>query len=62
MTSFKNVMERAIRSSYTTKERKYFEEKIATWSLNGWLEDTEVAYLLGILDEVYGKTTTGTQA
>jgi len=35
MTSFKNVMERAIRSSYTTKERKYFEEKIATWSLNG---------------------------
>lgn len=59
MTSFKNVMERAIRSSYTTKERSYFEEKIATWSLNGWLTDDEVAYLLGVLDEVYGIKTQG---
>lgn len=58
MKSFKNVMERAIRSGYETRERNYYEEKIAMWNLNGWLTTDEVDYLLGVLDEVYGITET----
>lgn len=54
MASFKRVMERAIRSGYETKEREYYEEKIAIWNVNGWLTEEETTYLLGVLDEVYG--------
>ena len=41
MASFKRVMERAIRSGYETKEREYYEEKIAIWNVNGWLTEEE---------------------
>ena len=54
MASFKRVMERAIRSGHETKEREYYEEKIAIWNVNGWLTEEETTYLLGVLDEVYG--------
>ena len=53
MASFKRVMERAIKSGYTKYERSYYEEKIAIWEVNGWLEVDEINELLSVLDEVY---------
>lgn len=51
MTSFKNVLIKNIRAKRF--EREYYEEVIATWSLNGWLEEVEVIECMAILDEVY---------
>ena len=42
-----------MRSGYTKYERSYYEEKIAIWEVNGWLETDEVNELLSVLDEVY---------
>lgn len=51
MTSFKNVMIRNIKKKTFTRE--YYEEVIATWSLNGWLTDEEVAECLEVLEETF---------
>lgn len=52
MNSFATVLEKAINRK--SKTRAKFEETVATWSLNGWLEDTEVTSLLALLDTVFG--------
>lgn len=51
MTSFKNVLIKNIRAKRFTRE--YYEEVIATWALNGWLETDEVTECMAVLDEVY---------
>jgi len=54
MTSFYNVLINSIKNNYKTKERTYFENVIAKWSLNGWLTDEEVTNALALLDTLYG--------
>lgn len=51
MTSFKNVLIRSMRGKRFTRD--YYEQVIATWSLNGWLETEEVTECMAVLDEVY---------
>lgn len=51
MTSFKNVLIKNIRAKRFTRE--YYEEVIATWSLNGWIETEEVTECMAVLNEVY---------
>lgn len=51
MTSFKNVLIKNIKAKRFTRD--YYEEVIATWSLNGWLTTEEVTECMAVLDEVY---------
>lgn len=51
MTGFKNVLIKNIKAKRFTRE--YYEEVIATWSLNGWLTTEEVTECMIVLDEVY---------
>lgn len=48
MTSFLNVIKRSISTKAFTKE--YYQEVIATWSLNGWLNETETTEALAYLE------------
>lgn len=49
MASFLTVIKISIRSKAFTRE--YYQQVIATWSLNGWLTPGEVAEALAYLDE-----------
>lgn len=51
MVSFLIVITDSIKRKAFTKE--YYEQVIATWSLNGWLTETETAEALRILNEVF---------
>lgn len=53
MTSFLNVIKISIKSKAFTKE--YYQEVIAKWNLNGWLEDDEVVEALAYLEEVFAE-------
>lgn len=53
MASFLAVIKRSITTKAFTKE--YYETVIATWSLYGYLEPSEVVDALAYLEEVFAE-------
>lgn len=53
MASFLAVIKMSIKSKAFTEE--YYEQVIANWNLNGWLDETETAEALRYLEEVFVK-------
>ena len=53
MASFLMIIKISIKAKSFTKE--YYEQVIATWSLRGWLTETETVEALAYLEEIFAE-------
>ena len=53
MASFLMVIKRSIKTKALPRET--YEVAIATWNLNGWLDESETAEALAYLEEIFAE-------